>query len=90
MVPGVRLAVPGVRVVPGVRLGRAVPGVRMVPGVGLTVAERVLAAGGAVRRACSVRADLVPVAGALFGPRDIPVAVLGGKGGFLAGGLLVF
>jgi len=47
-------------------------------------------AGGALRVLCTLRADLVPVAGALPGPRDTLTPDLGGKGGFLAGGLLLF
>jgi hypothetical protein len=72
-----------------------VPGVRPAADVGATgvrlaEADRVPDAGGALRVLCTLRADLVPVAGALPGPRDTRTPGLGGKGGFLAGGLLVF
>lgn len=77
-----------VRTDPGVRI--AVPGVRTDPGVRFTVAERVPPAGEALNILCVLRADLVPVDGALFGPRDTLITVLGGKGGLLAGGLLLF
>ena len=71
------------------------PGVRPAADVGATggrlaEADRVPEAGGALRVLCTLRADLVPVAGALPGPRDTRTPDLGGKGGFLAGGLLVF
>lgn len=75
-----------VRTDAGVRL--AVPGVRTDAGVRLTVAERVPPAGEALNILCVLRADLVPVDGALFGPRDTLITVLGGKGGLLAGDLL--
>ena len=71
------------------------PGVRLVADVGATgvrlaEADRVPEAGGALRVLCTLRADLVPVAGALPGLRDTMTPDLGGKGGFLAGVLLLF
>jgi hypothetical protein len=94
-VPGVRLAADVGATGGRPAVAGRVPVVRLAADVGATgvrlaEADRVPEAGGALRVLCTLRADLVPVAGVLPGPRDTLTPDLGCKGAFLAGGLLLF